>query len=108
MLCFRLLGSFTSLDGYQQAFAVVCARHPSRLWCPMHTHPADPQLSRDDARPNTVLVHRSNLLDRHRRLASLVDSVGLGSFDTGLLALTDEAPFEFGDHPQYRDQDRTG
>ena len=74
----------------------------------MHTHPADPQLSRDGARPDTILVHRSNLLDRHRRLASLVDSVGLGSFDTRLLALTDEAPFEFGDHPQYRDQDRTG
>src|SRR5215212_8380104 len=74
----------------------------------MHTHPADPQLSRDGARPNTLLVHRSNLLDRHCRLAALVDSVGLGSLDTSLLALSYEAPFEFGDHAQYRDQDRTG
>src|SRR5829696_9777080 len=74
----------------------------------MHSHPTDPQLSRYGARTDTFLVHRSNLIDRHRRLASLVDSVGLGSFDTRLLALTDEAPFEFGDHPQYRDQDRTG
>ena len=71
------------------------------VYRPMHTHPADPQLSRDGARPDTILVHRSNLLDRHCRLAALVDSVGLGSFDTGLLALTDEAPFEFGDHAQH-------
>src|SRR5829696_4979446 len=74
----------------------------------MHTHPADPQLSRDRARTNPVLVHRSNLLDRHCRLTSLVDSIRLGSLDASLLALTDEAPFEFGDHPEYRDQDRTG
>src|SRR5215204_7566692 len=74
----------------------------------MHTHAADPQLSRDGARPNPILVHRSNLLDRHCRLAALVDPVRLGSLDTSLLALTEEAPFEFGDHPQYRDQDRTG
>src|SRR5215203_2260674 len=74
----------------------------------MHTHPADPQLPRDGARPNPILVHRSNLLDRHGRLAALVDPVRLGSLDTSLLALSYEAPFEFGDHPQYRDQDRTG
>ena len=74
----------------------------------MHTHPADPQVSRDGARPNPILVHRSNLLDRHGRLAALVDPFGLGSLDTSLLALSYEAPFEFGDHPQYRDQDRTG
>src|SRR5215207_2540839 len=74
----------------------------------MHTHPADPQLPRDGARPNPILVHRSNLLDRHCRLAALVDPVRLGSLDTSLLALSYEATFEFGDHPQYRDQDRTG
>src|SRR5829696_1487538 len=74
----------------------------------MHTHPADPQLPRDGARPNPILVHRSNLLGRHGRLAALVDPVRLGSLDTSLLALSYEATFEFGDHPQYRDQDRTG
>src|SRR5215207_9053637 len=74
----------------------------------MHTHPADPQLSRYGARTNTVVVHRSNLLDRHGRLAALVDPVRLGSLDASLLALSYEAPFEFGNHPQYRDQDRTG
>src|SRR5829696_1654032 len=74
----------------------------------MHTHPADAKLSRYGARPDALLVHRSNLLDRHRRLAALVDPVRLGSLDTSLLALSYEATFEFGDHPQYRDQDRTG
>src|SRR5215207_9872135 len=74
----------------------------------MHTHPADAKLSRYGARPDALLVHRSNLLDRHGRLAALVDPVRLGSLDTSLLALSYEAPFEFGDHAQYRDQDRTG
>jgi hypothetical protein len=67
----------------------------------MHTHAADPQLSRDGARPNTVLVHRSNLLDRHCRLAVLVDAVRLGSLDTSLLALSYEASLKFGHHAQH-------
>src|SRR5215203_296762 len=67
----------------------------------MHRHPADAKLSRDGARSNPILVHRSNLLDRHGRLAALVDPVRLGSLDPSLLALSYEAPFEFGDHAQH-------
>src|SRR4051794_34118051 len=74
----------------------------------MHTHPADAKLSRYGARPDTVLVHRSNLLDRHCGLTSVVDSVRLGSLDPRLLALSYEASFEFGDQPQYRNQVRHG
>ena len=47
-------------------------------------------------RPDTVLVHRSNLLDRHRRLKSLAPlALALSIQDFWRSRMK----FEFGDHP---------
>ena len=55
-----------------------------------------------------MIVHRPDSLDRNCRLPPFVHPVGLGSCDARLLALSDEASFEFSDHPENRHQDGTG
>ena len=74
----------------------------------MYRHPADAKLSRYRARTNAVPVHRPDLFERNGRLSTLVHSVGLGSCDARLLALSDEASFEFSNHPENRHEDGTG
>ena len=45
-------------------------------------------------------MHRPDLINLNRWLPALVGPVCLRSFNASLLALSDEASFEFSDHPE--------
>ena len=51
----------------------------------MHAHPADPKSFGDGRRTVATGVHLPDLLDRLRRLAALIDPLGISCFDPGLL-----------------------
>src|SRR5215208_4138233 len=65
----------------------------------MNAHPANPKSLGDGRRTLPSGPHFTYPLNRHRRLAALIDPLGLGGFDPHLPPLTDEFAFHLGTIP---------
>src|SRR5215475_2620235 len=80
----------------------------SSLQGPPDAHPRHSQGSSNLRRSLTVIAHLAHRLDRHGRLAALVDALLLGGVDAYPLALQNEPAFHLGHHAQDRHEDAAG